>query len=143
MITRLTGQAPSEAQLFARVQEFLIEGCHDTCPQCLRNSNRFTFDIQPSRSLSRQWLEQQLTAPPEIEVSPGWLEQLRLSLAQSDRVVVVGRSIDRDEIARTLQGLLTEPFERDYLMVWPILSAVHQIHDTWRIEIELRSMGVQ
>ena len=143
MITRLTGQAPSEAQLFARVQEFLIEGCHDTCPQCLRNSNRFTFDIQPSRSLSRQWLEQQLTSPPEIEVSPGWLEQLRISLAQSDRVVVVGRSTDRDEIARTLQGLLTEPFERDYLMVWPILSAVHQIHDTWRIEIELRSMGVQ
>ncbi|GGZ00112.1 protein DpdJ [Novosphingobium colocasiae] len=143
MITRLTGQVPSEAQLFARAQDFLAEGCHDSCPQCLRNSNRFAMDIQPSRSLSRQWLEQQHAALREVEVSPGWVERLRHLLTQADRVVVVGRSNDHAEIAQTLQTLLTEPFERDYLMVWPILSAVHRAHDTWRVEIELRSMGVQ
>jgi hypothetical protein len=142
MIRKMTGQVPSEAQLFARAQDFLAIGCHDTCPQCLSNSNRFVTDIQPSRALSRQWLEQHDASLREIAVEPGWNERLRELLAHEDRIVIVGATADRAEIARTIQTLLTEPFDRDYLMVWPILSSVRRSGETWRFEIELRSMGV-
>lgn len=143
MVEGLTGQVPSEAQLFARAQDFLVIGCHDSCPQCLPNSNRFSPDSIPSRSLSIQWLEGHHAAPAEVAVGPGWIDRLRSLLSQMDRVIIVGRSSDRADIARTLQTLLTEPFERDYLMVWPILSGVNRSGEFWHFELELRSMGLQ
>jgi hypothetical protein len=99
--------------------------------------------VQPSRTLSRQWLEQRRGSHTEVTVRSGWLDRLRDLLAREDRIVIIGGPADRTEIARAVQTLLTEPFERDYLLVWPILSGVYRSGETWRIQVELRNMGVQ
>lgn len=143
MIERFTGQQPSEAQLFARIQDFLLPGCHDSCPQCLANTNRFASDIRPSRELTAQWLRASRPATPSLSVSPGWIEELHSLLMSDDRVEIIGVAEDLGEIARVLQSLLTEPFERDYLLVWPILSSVSHDPNGWRVCIEIRNMGVR
>ena len=143
MIERTTGQQPTEAQLFARTQDFLLPICHDTCLQCLANSNRFASDIRPSRELTTQWLRASMPATPWLTVCPGWVEQLHTLLATEDRVEIAGDAGDLEEIARTLQTILTVPFERDYLLVWPILSGVWRDPNGWRVGIEIRNMGVR
>ncbi|RWO54256.1 protein DpdJ [Mesorhizobium sp.] len=143
MIERITGQQPGEAQLFARIQDFLLPGCHDSCPQCLANTNRFASDIRPSRELTAQWLCASRPATPSLSISPGWVERLHALLMSEDRVEIIGGADDLAEIARTLQTLLTEPFERDYLLVWPILSGVSRNPDGWRVGVEIRNMGVR
>lgn len=143
MIERMTGQQPAEAQLFARTQDFLLPGCHDSCPQCLSNTNRFASGIRPSRELTNQWLSASRPLAATLAVGPGWGERLKALLASEDRVDIIGSADDLAEIARTTQTLLTEPFERDYLLVWPILSAVARTPDGWRVGVEIRSMGVR
>jgi hypothetical protein len=143
MIQRMTGQQPTEAQLFARIQDFLLPGCHDSCPQCLTNTNRFASGVRPSRELTLQWLSALRPTPPVIAVGPGWVDRLHTLLANNDRVDILSRSDDLSDVGRTLQTLLTDPFERDYLIVWPILSAVTRTPEGWRVGVEIRSVGVR
>ncbi|WP_352600253.1 protein DpdJ [Mesorhizobium sp. M0047] len=143
MIERKTGQQPTEVQLFARIQDFLLPGCHDSCPQCLANTNRFAGDFRPSRELTDHWLSASGPKTPSLSVAPGWVERLQALLANEDRVEIIGAVDDLGEIARALQTLLTEPFERDYLLVWPILSGVSRNPDGWRVGVEIRNMGVR
>jgi len=143
MIERITGQQPAEAQLFARIQDFLLPGCHDSCPQCLVHTNRFASDIRPSRELTAQWLRASRPATPSLSIAPGWVERLQALLMSEDRVEITGGADDLAEIARALQTLLTEPFERDYLLVWAVLSGVSRNRDGWRVGVEIRNMGVR
>lgn len=143
MIERMTGQQPAEAQLFARTQDFLLPSCHDSCPQCLANSNRFSRDVRPSRELTVQWLGASRPQAPSVLVDPGWIERLYALLATEDRVEIISRADNLAEIARALQTLLAEPFERDYLLVWPIVNGVFHNSQGWRVSVEIRSMGVR
>lgn len=143
MISHMTGQQPAEAQLFARTQDFLLPGCHDSCPQCLSNSNRFTSDVRPSRELTSQWISASRPQIPVLSVGPGWADRIRSLLSGEDRVDIWASAAELPLVAQTLQALLTEPFERDYLMVWPIVSAVTRQPEGWRVAIEIRSMGVR
>lgn len=141
MVQAVTGQQPVEAQLFARVQDFLLSRCSDSCPHCLVNSNRFASDIRPSRELTLQWISAGRPASVVLSVAAGWEERLREMLVEEDRVEIVGTSEDLPEIGVLLQNLLTEPFERDYLLVWPILSSVSRTDEGWRVVVEIRNMG--
>ncbi|KPF74087.1 hypothetical protein IP68_13725 [Blastomonas sp. AAP25] len=143
MLAQLAGQQPAEAQLFARTQDFLLPGCHDSCPQCLVNSNRFASDIRPSRELTNQWLSASQPAVTTIAADEGWTERVRQLLASQDRIDILANEGQLASVAQTLQTLLTEPFERDYLLVWPIVSAVEREPNGWRIGVEIRSMGVR
>lgn len=143
MIVHMTGQQPTEAQLFARIQDFLLPGCHDSCPHCLANTNRFASSTRPSRELTSQWLRVSRPQKTSLLVEPGWIERLYALLKSEDYVEVIGRGVDLEEIARALQTLLSEPFERDYLVVWPILSGVSRDLDGWRIGLEIRYVGVR
>ncbi len=142
MITHVTGQPPSDAQLFARTQDLLLPICHDSCPHCLRSSNRFANSLRPSRELSREWLNASEVHNRCLEVAPGWKERLRETLAQEDRVEITARTAgELDEVGKYLQVLLTEPFERDYVLVWPIINGVSRDPGQWRIRVEIRQMG--
>ncbi len=35
------GEDPTDAQLYAVLQQFLISDCYDSCPECLDHPNRF------------------------------------------------------------------------------------------------------
>lgn len=143
MIEHMTGQKPAEAQLFARTQDFLLLGCHDSCPQCLINSNRFASDVRPSRELTKQWISASQPEIPIISAEPGWTDHVRSLLITEDRIEIHSSDAQLASVAQTLQTLLTEPFERDYLLVWPIISAVTRGPRGWRVAVEIRSMGVR
>lgn len=141
MVQAITGQQPVDAQMFARVQDFLLSRCADSCPHCLVNSNRFAADVRPSRELSLQWINEGRAAPVVLHVAPGWEGRLRELLATEDKVEIEGSSEDLPGIGVLLQNLLTEPFERDYLLVWPILSTIARTEEGWRVAVEIRNMG--
>lgn len=143
MIERSTGQVPTEAQLFARIQDFLLTGCPGTCPQCLTNTNRFISRLDPSRTLTRQWLDAAMPQVHSLAVTPGWGDRLRELLAGEDRIEITCRDEEFAEVGRTLQILLTESVERDYFMVWPLLSSVERSPGGWRVGIEIRNIGGQ
>jgi hypothetical protein len=143
LVEELTGQQPSEAQLFARTQDFLLEGCDDTCPQCLQTTNRFISDISPSRRLSRVWLASAADERPSLTVAPGWLDELISLLAEHDRVEVFAGEADLPAVGRALQTLIAQTFERDYLHVWPMLTGVYRHPGGWRVVFEVRSTGVR
>lgn len=140
-IVHIAGQQPSEAQMFARVQDFLVAGCRDTCPQCLASTNAFDQQTRPSRELTKQWICE--SAPPvaTVDVGPGWTTTLQALLAVEDSVHVLCSSEAVEDVAGTLQSLLANPLERDYLQVWPIISAVHRTENGWRVSVEIRNMG--
>lgn len=141
LIQRMTGEEASDTQLFTIVQDFLLPLCHDTCPQCLAATNRFVGDTHPSRELSLQWIAKKLPAVTQLGVAEGWAEELKILLRTEDRVDVLAAASDLPEVGRTLQALVTEPMDRDYVMVWPILGAVGREGDCWRLRVELRGMG--
>lgn len=143
LVENLTGQQPAEAQLFARTQDFLLEGCHDTCPQCLQTTNRFAAEISPSRDLTRRWVASSADDVPSLRIAPGWIDQLIDLLGSHDRVDLLGDQTDLPTIGRALQTLIAQTFERDYLQVWPMLTGVHRDRDGWRVVIEVRSTGVR
>lgn len=142
LVEKRTGQKPAEAQLFARAQEFLQWGCRDSCPQCLSNTNRFVAELQPSRELTNQWLAFTRPSRPTVSVGPGWFERLTALLATEDRVEIVGREGELPEISAVLQSLIARRFERDYLQLFPFLSAVTRDRGgEWRVCVEIRNGG--
>ena len=142
LVERSTGQVPTEAQLFARIQDFLLAGCEGSCPQCLTNTNRFSGKVDLSRDLTRQWMDAFAPEVPSVTVTSGWVERLRELLGREDRIEIACGDDQLRDVGRTLQMLLTEPLERDYLMVWPLLTAVERSLEGWRVRVEVRSMGV-
>lgn len=143
LVENLTGQPPAEAQLFARSQDFILEGCHDSCPQCLQTTNRFAAEISPSRELTRRWVAMHAADAPSLRIAPGWVDRLAELLASHDRVDLLCDQSDLPAIGRALQALIAQTFERDYLQVWPMLTGVHRGRDGWRVVIEVRSTGVR
>lgn len=143
LVDRLTGQPPAEALLFARIQDFLFEGCHDTCPQCLQTTNRFAADINPNRELTRRWMAPHIVDAPTLQIGPGWIARLTHLLTSHDRVTVVGGRNDLPAVGRALQTLIAHTFERDYLQVWPTLTGVRRQADGWHVVIEVRNTGVR
>ena len=141
LIHRMTNEEPSDSQLFSIVQDFLMPLCKDSCPQCMTTTNRFSGDALPSRDLSLQWLAPYRPEVAEVSVQKGWTEELKALLHTHDRVDVLAANSELPEAGQMLQALVTEPMDRDYVMVWPILGAVRRDGDQWRLRVEIRSMG--
>lgn len=141
LVQLMTGQDASDTQLFSIVQEFLLPLCHDSCPQCLSTTNRFVGDVMPSRELSLQWLAPHGSDVAALTTGPGWIDKLRALLRTHDRLDILAPDADLAEVGQTLQALVTEPMDRDYVMVWPILGAVKRDGEMWRLRVELRGMG--
>lgn len=141
LVEAFTGEIPAEVQLFARVQDFLLQGCHDSCPQCLANTNRFVGNVRPSRELARQWIASGVVETPVVAVQTGWFDKVKTILETHDQVEITSEASDLPDVARALQTLVGQTFERDYLKVWPVLSRVTQDAAGWRIGVEVRGLG--
>ena len=85
----MIGERPTRAMLFSQIQRFLHSKCHDACPECLSNSNRYDRETKISRELIKFWLANTLEDKAEVLVAKGWEKKLTKLLNQVIRLQLV------------------------------------------------------
>jgi hypothetical protein len=132
------GEDPTDAQLYAVLQQFLISDCHDSCPECLDHPNRFNNFGRPSRSLTLNWLDINV-AEISVDAHPAdWLDQVRRLLLSDGRVCVVTSAAHLANVARHLQKLLAEELEASFLLLPASITGVTRVGSYWRIMLGLK-----
>lgn len=137
LFRRVGGTEPAAAQVYALVQQFLLPGCPDSCPDCLDNPSRYSDVGRPSRSLARLWLG---LAVPEVDVddSPGdWRERAVSALRGQGRVCLVAATEGLGRVAAALPDLLAHEVEVDYLLLPVAVRRVDRQGDRWRVTLGL------
>jgi hypothetical protein len=131
---------PDEHQLFAVAQRLLIEGCRESCPECLDQPNRFTDFGKPARNLAAAWLR---TAPPVVSVGagPGWREEVRGALLEAGIAALVVQEGEMRTVVPAVQEMLAEEVPSGYLLLPVSLSRVRRSGALWELILELRERG--
>lgn len=140
-ITGLIGESPTRAMLFSQIQRFLHPTCHDACPECLSNSNRYDRETKISRELVKFWLADSFEAKQEMVVAAGWEQKLTKLLDQKDQVAVRCSEQDLKSVSQFIQKVIAESFDRGNVEVWPVVSGTIRDGRDWIITIEIRHLG--
>ena len=140
-IAGIIGANPTRAMLFSQIQRFLHPTCHDACPECLSNSNRYDRETKISRELVKFWLLNSVEKKPEVIVADGWEKQLKKLLEQKDQVAVRCAEQDLKSVAKFIQKVIAQSFERGSIDVWPVVSGIVRDGHDWIITIEIRHLG--
>lgn len=143
LVRTLTGSVPTNAQLFARLQDFLLPDCPGSCPQCLENSNRFDRSITPSRALAIAVIAAHQEPVPQILYGAAWERAVRDQLSQHAAVDLIAEATDLPAIAGALQRMISDPVDREYFVTWPILEQARRARSGWRIRFAVRAPGSQ
>jgi hypothetical protein len=128
---------PEPNQLFAVAQRLLVEGCSDSCPECLHHPNRFTDFGKPSRELTARWLS---VSPVRVlvDVDDGWRDAARRSLVDSGSVVVVAEESRMASVVPMVQAMLADEIPSGYLLLPVSLTAVRRRGQLWELTLELK-----
>lgn len=131
---------PDEHQLFAVAQRLLIEGCRESCPECLDQPNRFTDFGKPARNLTEAWLR---TAPPIVSVAAGsgWREEVRHALLDAGAAALIVQEGEMRTVVPAVQEMLAEEVPSGYLLLPVSLSRVRRRGHEWELILELRARG--
>jgi hypothetical protein len=133
-------QEADEHQLFATVQRLLVDGCRDSCPECLDQPNRFTDFGKPARSLTGAWLQ---TSPACVRVHEGtaWRNEATQYLLEDGRVSIVAAEADMRAAVGFVQETLAEEVPRGYLLLPAFISRVQRRGVDWELMLELGEAG--
>jgi hypothetical protein len=133
------GISPSDGQIYAILQHFLIYGCKDSCPECLDHPNRFNDFGRPSRLLAESWLNVKI---PEISVeSDDWVHLTMQNLRAYGQVQVLADTSRLARVAKILQGLLAEELEMDYLLLPISIAGIKRSGPEWKITLQVKETG--
>ena len=113
----------NEAQVYSILNNLIISNCHDTCPQCLVNSNKFNFDLSPSRELALEFLTKDFKKDKKINFEDNWIENFKSELVSSSQVTLVVSEDKLENLSFAMQNMLTEPIEKDYLFLYPTIES--------------------
>lgn len=128
---------PEPHQLFAVTQRLLIESCHDACPECLDQPNRYTDFGKPARNLTAIWLRSE---PPVVRIRAGeaWQDLARAALLETGLVVLVADNDEMLPVVAGVQEILAEEIPRGYLLLPVSLSRIQRRGNAWELTLELR-----
>lgn len=132
------GEDPTDSQLYAAVQQLLLSGCEDSCPECLDHPNQFNDFGRPSRSLALAWLGLSLSEVSVEENPEDWLDRVRKILLSEFRVRVVTEPSSLPEVASGLQGLLAEEMEARDLLLAVSITAIERKGVAWGITLQVK-----
>jgi hypothetical protein len=135
------GEDPTDAQLYTSLQQFLLSGCEDSCPECLAHPNRFNDFGRPSRSLALDWLNLSVAEVSVDEYPDDWLDRARERLLDDSRVRIVVDSPGIKAVTKSLQGLLAEELESDFLLLPVSIAGVERVGALWYITLRLKGAG--
>jgi hypothetical protein len=139
-IKNITNVNPSNSQLFSIIEGFLLSFCYETCPQCIRNSNRFSSNISPSRQLASEIIKKYFNPVDIINIENGWEDQLRKLFEKTNVVEIVVKENQFNDVAQTVRLLLNEPIYKEYLLVWPILESVKKRNEEVILQLKMRNV---
>jgi hypothetical protein len=134
------GQEPTTGQIYRVVQQMLIEGCEDACPECLSDYNAYNVAPAGSRALAARWFA---AVPPHVrlETTPAWQQDIRSHLCQH---AAVDLSFNRESAAIVMaevQKLLAEELEVESLLVPAMLAGIRRSGTRWIVSLQLRGMA--
>jgi hypothetical protein len=133
------GISPNDGQIYAILQHFLIQGCKDSCPECLDHPNRFNDFGRPSRFLAESWLNVKI---PEVSVeSDDWGHLAMQNLQVYGQVQVLAGTSRLAGVAKILQGFLAEELEMDYLLLPISIAGVKRSGPEWKIILQVKETG--
>ncbi len=132
------GEDPTDSQLYSAVQQLLLSGCEDSCPECLDHPNQFNDFGRPSRSLALAWLGLSLSEVSVKENPEDWLDCVRKILLSEFRVRLVAEPSRLPEVASGLQGLLAEEMEAQDLLLPVSITAVERKGVAWGITLQVK-----
>ena len=133
------GQEPTVAQIYRLAQQMLIEGCEDSCPECLIDLNPYHDAGSASRAMASLWFA---AAPPRVtlEDDRDWRQALRRFLCRHAKVDLVFSRANSSEAMAEIQGLLAEELEVESMLVPAMVVSVRRSGKNWVISLQLRGM---
>jgi hypothetical protein len=140
-LTRVATQAPSDQQVFLGLEGLLLEGCHDSCSECLGTGLAFDPETKPSRSLALHWAGLSQEEAPLKFGSEEWLISAREALRDKGRVTLSVGPGEMDACVLAMGDLLAAPIEADYLMVSASLTEVRRKGREWIFVWQARGLA--
>lgn len=137
LLTALGGERPTDNQLYTIFQRLVLDGCLDSCPDCLNQPNTFNDFGTPSRALVQRWLalgDQEVSA----EESGSWVESARQALLENARVRLVVPTHLLARVVPALQTLLAQELESMYLLLPISISRIERSGAAWAITLEVK-----
>jgi hypothetical protein len=132
------GRTPSRRQLFALVQQLLLLGCPDSCPECLDQPNRFAAGIRPSRGLARFNLGHGGAEVSADTYPADWPLLVRQELAARAVVRLRAGPTALPAVASLLPDLLSEEVEAGFLLLPIRVRRVDRERDDVVLTLDLR-----
>ena len=132
------GEPPSAPQLFAQIQQLLLEGCKDSCPECLNQRGRF-YDLgTPSRALAREWLGVAISSVSLVEYPQDWQDKARQVLRSDGRVRLLSTISEKETIASAIPRLCVEEIDLESLRVPVSVGKIEQAGDELSIVLHIQ-----
>ena len=139
LFKNIGGVEPDDGHIFAILQRFFVTACRDACPECLDQPNRFNDFGRPSRALASVWLN--LEAPAVSTESEGWVSEALNILREHGQVQVLSGTANMSNVAKTLQIVLAEELEIDYLVLPISIAGIKRSGSEWKITLQVKEVG--
>jgi hypothetical protein len=134
-----TGGVPTPPQLYAQVQQMLLERCHDSCPECLDQPNPLNDFGKPSRSLALVWLGLEVEELSLDSNPVDWVERCRATLRRRGRVCVTAGEDHRADLVRGLRLLINEELDREELLVPVSIARVERKRGLLKVILHVKN----
>jgi len=139
LFTQISGGVPpSEPQMYALLQQFLLLDCKDSCRECLDLPNLYNDFGRPSRELATLWLG--LTVP-EVSVDEhpeDWQFLAQQSLKDGGSVRLSASPARLPAVTAALPSLLAEEVEADFLLLPVSVRRIDKEGAVWKITLQLK-----
>jgi hypothetical protein len=132
------GDAPTDPQLYAQIQQMLLEVCRDCCPDCLDQPNRFNDFGKPSRSLARSWLSLAIEEISLDEYADDWIERSRQVLRTRGRVTLLARDPNISSLSQGLFQLINQELDAAGLRYGVTIGQVQRRGSLCRVTLQLK-----
>lgn len=132
------GDMPTDQQLYAQIQQMLLEVCRDSCPDCLDQPNRFNDFGKPSRSLARSWLSLDIEEISLDEYPDDWTARSRQVLSARGRVRLLARGPNISDLSRGLFSLVNQELDAAGLRMSVTVVGVQRRGPVLRVTLQLK-----
>jgi hypothetical protein len=136
-IESIGGEPPTAPQLFAQIQQLVLETCTDSCPECLNQKGRF-YDLGlPSRALTREWLDMEIQTIFLAANPQGWQDDARQILQDHGRVRLSAGPAQSAALAQALPALCVAELNLQALRASVCIGRVEQVADTLSVVLHI------
>lgn len=132
-------EAPTFSQLYAIIQQLLFDGCLDSCPDCLNNTNIYNDFGKPVRSISLQWLSLSTVEVPVTSQPNIWISKAREALRTDGRVCLVSQLSNKNHLVNNLTSLFFEEINVENYRESVFINRVDLVGGNIKVTLQVRN----